>query len=150
MANTFSSLHYHLVFSTKNREPWIASTIEERVWRYIGGIARKHKMTALQVGGIEDHIHALVTAPPKIAPCEIAQLLKGESSKWIHDEFSRLKGFSWQDGYGAFTVSKSNIPQLIKYIQNQREHHRKKTFQEEYREFLNAYGIDYDERYVWG
>ena len=150
MANTYSSLHYHVIFSTKNREPWISRDIEQRIWEYIGGIARKHKMTALQVGGIEDHIHALVTAPPIIALCQIAQYLKGDSSKWIHEEFPSLHNFGWQDGYGAFTVSKSNIPSVIKYIQNQREHHRKKTFQEEFLEFLNANGIEYDERYLWG
>ena len=150
MANTFTSLHYHIIFSTKNREPWIFPDIEQRIWRFMGGIARKHRMTALQIGGIEDHIHALVTAPTTAAPFQIAQVLKGESSKWIHDEFRRLKQFSWQDGYAAFTVSKSSIPDVVAYIQNQREHHRKKTFQEEYLEFLQANGIDYDERYVWG
>ncbi len=150
MANTYSSLHYHVIFSTKNRERWIAQDIEDRIWRFIGGIARNHKMIALQVGGIEDHVHALVTAPPTIAPCEIAQLLKGPSSKWIHEKFAELKNFAWQDGYGAFTVSKSNIPEVIKYIQTQREHHRKKTFQEEYLEFLKTNGIEYDERYLWG
>lgn len=124
--------------------------IESRIWSYIGGIARAHSMKALQVGGIEDHIHALIMAPPIIAPCQIAQYLKGASSAWIHDEFPQLKNFSWQDGYGAFSVSKSNIPDVIRYIQNQREHHRTKTFQEEYREFLRANGIEFDERYVWG
>jgi putative transposase len=117
---------------------------------YIGGIARKHKMTALQVGGVDDHIHALVTAPPAIAPFQIAQFLKGDSSKWIHQEFPSLTQFNWQDGYGAFTVSKSNIPEVVSYIQNQREHHRKRTFQEEYLEFLRVNGIEYDERYLWG
>ena len=107
-------------------------------------------MTALQVGGIEDHIHALVTAPSTLSPSQIFQVLKGGSSKWIHLEFPDLKGFAWQDGYGAFTVSKSNIPAVIGYIQNQREHHRKKTFQEEYRELLEKHGIDNDERYVRG
>jgi putative transposase len=150
MANTYTSLHYHVVFSTKNRVPDIAQNIEQRVWAYIGGIARKHKMTALQVGGVEDHIHALVTAPPIYAPSQIAQFLKGESSKWIHEEFREMRGFGWQDGYGAFTVSKSNIPEVVRYIQNQREHHRKKTFQEEYRELLEKHGIEYDERYIWG
>ena len=150
MANTYSCLHYHVLFSTKNRERWLVPEIEQRVWRFIGGIARAHKMTALQVGGVEDHIHALVTAPPTIAPCQIAQFLKGDSSKWIHEEFSTLRNFGWQDGYAAFTVSKSDIPRVIKYIQNQRLHHRKKTFQEEYLEFLHANGIDYDERYLWG
>jgi REP-associated tyrosine transposase len=107
-------------------------------------------MTALQVGGVDDHIHALVTAPPTIAPFQIAQFLKGDSSKWIHQEFPSLTQFNWQDGYGAFTVSKSNIPEVVSYIQNQREHHRKRTFQEEYLEFLRVNGIEYDERYLWG
>jgi REP-associated tyrosine transposase len=150
MANTYTSLHYHVIFSTKNREPWLVPAIEQRVWEYIGGIARKHKMTALQVGGVDDHIHALVTAPPTIAPFQIAQFLKGDSSKWIHQEFPSLTQFNWQDGYGAFTVSKSNIPEVVSYIQNQREHHRKRTFQEEYLEFLRVNGIEYDERYLWG
>lgn len=146
MANTYAALHYHVIFSTKNREPWLVRDIEQRVWEFLGGIAR----APLQVGGVEDHIHALITAPPTIAPFQIAQLLKGGSSKWIHEEFTALRNFGWQDGYGAFTVSKSKIPDVITYIQNQREHHRKKTFQEEYLEFLNENGIEYDERYLWG
>lgn len=150
MANTYTSLQYHIIFSTKNREPWLVPDIEHRVWRFIGGVARKHQMTALQVGGIEDHIHALIAAPTTIAPCRIAQVLKGVSSKWIHDEFPSLERFSWQDGYAAFTVSKSNLGEVISYIKNQREHHRKKTFKEEYVEFLRANGIEYDERYLWG
>ena len=150
MANTYTSLHYHIVFSTKNREPWSVRDIEERIWAYIGGIARTHKMTALQIGGVDDHIHALMTAPAIIAPAQIAQYLKGDSSKWIHDQFRNLHGFGWQDGYGAFTVSKSNLPEVVRYIQNQREHHRKNTFQDEYLEFLRKHGIEYDERYLWG
>lgn len=129
MANTYTSLHYHFIFSTKNREPWLVPNIEQRIWQIVGGVARTHKMIALQVGGVEDHIHALISAPPTIAPFEIAQYLKGGSSKLIHEEFSLMRGFSWQDGYGAFTVSKSKIPEVIRYIQNQREHHRQKTFQ---------------------
>ena len=150
MANTYTSLHYHIVFSTKNREPWLVPDVEQRVWAFIGGIARAHKITALQVGGVEDHIHVLVTAPPTIAPFQIAKYLKGDSSKWIHEEFPALKSFGWQDGYGAFTVSKSNIPEVISYIESQRAHHRKKTFQEEYLEFLRANEIEFDERYLWG
>ncbi|MCU1267434.1 MAG: Transposase-like protein [Acidobacteria bacterium] len=150
MANTYSSLHYHLIFSTKNRQSWIVPDIEQRIWAFLGGIARTHMMTALQVGGVEDHIHALVTAPPTIAPFQIAQFLKGESSKWIHQEFAAMRHFGWQDGYGAFSVSKSNIPDVIRYIQNQREHHRTRTFQEEYINFLNKSGIEFDERYLWG
>jgi putative transposase len=150
MANTYASLHYHVIFSTKNREPWLAPSIEQRIWEFIGGVARAHKMTALQVGGCDDHIHALVMATTMIAPFQIAQYLKGGSSKWIHDEFPRLRNFGWQDGYAAFTVSKSSIIEVITYLQNQREHHRRKTFQEEYVEFLRQNGIEYDERYLWG
>jgi putative transposase len=150
VANTYTSLHYHVIFSTKNREPWLVPNIEQRIWEFIGGIARAHKMTALQVGGCDDHIHALVMAPPTIAPFQISQYLKGGSSKWIHDEFPTLRNFGRQDGYAAFTVSKSSILEVITYIQNQRERHRRKTFQEEYLEFLRANGVEYDGRYLWG
>ncbi|HEX8097167.1 MAG TPA: IS200/IS605 family transposase [Pyrinomonadaceae bacterium] len=150
MANTYASLHYHVIFSTKNRVKYISPEIERRVWEYIGGVARKHRMTAIQLGGVEDHVHALVTAPPSLAPSQIAQFLKGNSSRWIHEEFPKLRGFEWQDGYGAFTVSKSNLAEVVRYIQNQREHHRRRTFQEEYMDFLRKHGVEYDERYVWG
>jgi REP-associated tyrosine transposase len=150
MANTYAALYYHVVFSTKNRVAHIKPEIESRVWAYIGGVAREHKMTALQVGGAEDHIHALVMAPATLSLSQMAQYLKGDSSKWIHEEFPELRGFAWQDGYGAFTVSKSNIPDVIRYIENQREHHQRKSFQEEYLDFLNKHGVDYDERYIWG
>ncbi|MBI1745354.1 MAG: IS200/IS605 family transposase [Acidobacteria bacterium] len=150
MANTYTSLHYHIVFSTKNRIGYLKPESQHRVWAYLGGVAREHQMTALQVGGSDDHIHALVMAPATRAPSQIAQYLKGDSSKWIHQEFPEWRGFGWQDGYSAFTVSQSNVPEVIRYIQNQREHHHQKTFQEEYVEFLKKHGISYDERYVWG
>jgi len=149
MANTYTALFYHFVFSTKNRVETIKPDIENRVWAYIGGIARRHKMTALQVGGVEDHIHALLLAPPTHAPSDIAKFLKGDSSKWIHTEFPNLHLSRWQDAYGAFTVSKSNVPSVIGYIQHQREHHRTRTFQDEYLELLQKHGVDYDERYLW-
>ncbi len=150
MANTYTSLFYHVVFSTKNRVPAIHQDIEQRVWAYIGGVARKHKMTALQVGGVEDHIHALIMAPPTIAPSQIAQFLKGDSSNWLHTEFPALRGVGWQDGYSAFTVSKSALPDVVRYIQDQRRHHQTRTFQTEYLALLRKHGVDYDERYVWG
>ncbi len=149
MANTYSNLFYHIVFSTKGRVDFIDQQIENRVWAYIGGIARKHDMTALHVGGIETHIHALIMAKPSIAPSQIAQWLKGESSKWIHEEFPELSKFGWQDGYGIFSVSKSQAPDVIEYIRNQREHHQKQNFQDEYISLLKLHGIDYDERYVF-
>ena len=150
MANTYTSLFYHVVFSTKNREPFIGPDIEQRVWAYIGGVARQHNMTALQVGGIEDHIHVLVLAPPVLSPSQIAQYVKGDLSKWIHETFPTLRHFAWQTGYGAFSVSKSGVSSVVDYIQNQRQHHARKTFQAEYVEFLQRHGVEYDERYVWG
>ena len=150
MANTYSALFYHFVFSTKNRIAFIRPDIETRVWAYMGGVTREQKMMAIQIGGVEDHIHALLMAPPTLAPVEIAKYLKRDSSKWIHETFAELRNFAWQDGYGAFTVSKSNVPAVVRYIQNQRIHHQKESFQDEYREFLNKHGVEYDERYVWG
>jgi len=149
MANTYSNLFYHIVFSTKSRVGLIHRDIEERVWAYIGGIARKHGLTALQIGGIENHIHALIMAKPVVSPSDIAKYLKGDSSKWIKTEFSELEGFAWQGGYGVFSVSKSNAPDVIEYIRNQREHHKRQTFEEEYVSLLKLNGIDYDERYVF-
>ena len=150
MANTYASLHYHLIFSTKNRTAFLKPEVEDRIWAYLGGVARAHKMTALQIGGCDDHIHALVMAPPTIAPSQIAQYLKGDSSKWIHEAFPELHDFAWQEGYGAFTVSQSNLESVVAYIQNQRAHHQHKGFQDEYLGFLQKHGVEYDERYVWG
>ena len=149
MANTFSQLFYHIVFSTKSRMKIINEEIEDRVWEYIGGIARTHKLTSLRTGGVEDHVHSLVMAKPVVPPCDIPMWIKGESSKWIHTEFPQLGSFGWQDGYGIFSVSKSNVPSVIEYIKRQREHHRNQTFEEEYIELLKLHQIDYDERYVF-
>lgn len=149
MANTYSNLFYHVVFSTKSRRDLIDQNIESRVWAYIGGIARKHEMLAVQVGGIENHIHVLILARPKFAPSQIVQWLKGESSRWIHETFPEKKSFEWQDGYGIFSVSKSNVPEVVEYIKNQREHHKKQSFEDEYISMLKLNGIDYDEKYVF-
>ena len=150
MANTYTCLHYHILFSTKNRHRWITQDIEQRAWAFLGGIARENGMVALRVGGVEDHVHLVIGLPPTLAVSRAVQLLKGGSSKWIRGEFPRLHTFGWQDGYAAFTVSKSNLAQVVQYVQNQRKHHRTKTFQEEYRAFLEAHGIQCDERYLWG
>lgn len=151
MANTYSSLFFHIVFSTKNRQEWIDAEIENRVWAYIGGIARKHNCIAIQVGGIEEHIHALVLAPTTHSPNQIAQFLKGESSKWIHEEFPKLSKFSWQDGYSIFSVSKSIVSKVVEYIKNQREHHKGKTFAEEYLELLKLHEVEIvDEKFLYG
>tara|TARA_R110002072_G_scaffold303099_1_gene493395 strand:- start:94546 stop:94998 length:453 start_codon:yes stop_codon:yes gene_type:complete len=150
MANTYTSLRYHIVFSTKERRPLIAADIEQRVWEYLGGIARQNGMQPLQVGGIEDHIHIVVSIPPTMAVSKAVQQIKGGSSKWIHETFLDLNDFAWQDGYGAFSVSRSQLSTVINYAATQREHHRERNFQDEYRSILERHEIEYDERYVWG
>jgi REP element-mobilizing transposase RayT len=150
MANTYTSLHFHIIFSTKNRQRWITADVEQRVWEYLGGIARQNQMKALQIGGVEDHVHAVLGIRPTVAVSQAVQLLKGGSSKWIHEAFPAMAGFQWQDGYGAFTVSRSNLPELVEYVEKQREHHRARTFQEEFLAFLKKHQIEYDERYLWG
>ena len=150
MANTYASLHYHLVFSTKNRQRWIGPDVEERVWAYLGGIAKRNKVKPLEIGGIDDHVHLLLGAPAVLAPATMARLIKGGSSAWIHETFPHMRGFGWQDGYGVFTVSNSQTPVVIEYIKSQREHHHARTFEEEYRELLKRHGIECDERYAWG
>lgn len=150
MTNTYVSLRYHIVFSTKERFHWITQDIEERVWAYIGGIAKDNGLHPIQIGGVDDHLHCLIGAPPTIAPAKMAQLLKGGSSRWIGTTFPNMRGFAWQDGYGAFTVSASKVSQLIEYIRNQRKHHQSMSFREEYLLMLQRHGISYDERYLWG
>lgn len=150
MANTFTSLHCHVVFSTKNRERWLSQGIEEDVWRYLGGICRAHKVKALQIGGVDDHVHLLLGMPPTFALSDVVKRIKGESSKWLSREKKGMAGFGWQDGYGAFSVGKSQIPDTIRYIQTQREHHQKVTFEDEYRKFLHFHEIDAEEKYIFG
>ena len=150
MANSFCCLDYHFVFSTKCRYPWISPKYETQVWEYLGGTAVANRMHPYKIGGMPDHLHVAIGLPPTLAVSDAVRLLKGSSSRWIRDAFPTLKGFGWQDGYGAFTVSRSNVPQVVDYIAGQREHHRTRTFQEEYRELLARHGIPFDERYLWG
>jgi putative transposase len=149
MANTYTALYYHIVFSTKNREARIRQDIEERVWEYLGGIARHNDIVPAKIGGIDDHIHLVVSIPPSNSISKTVQLVKGGSSLSFHETFRR-SAFAWQDGYGAFTVSKSQLPDVIRYVEGQRELHGRQTFQEEYRALLDRYGIEYDEQYLWG
>ena len=150
MANTYTSLHFHLVFSTKNREPWIRPEIESQVWSYLGGICRAHGVKARHIGGVDDHVHLLIGLPPTIALSDWMKRLKGESSKWISEQFPELRTFAWQDGYAAFSVGQSQVDDTIRYISRQREHHTKTTFAEEYRRFVEKHGLPVDERYLLG
>jgi putative transposase len=149
MSHSYISNLMHCTFSTKDRHPFIDADLESRLWPYLGGIAKENRMKALAIGGTADHVHALLSLPGMMSFAKALQLIKGGSSKWIHDTFPRHKNFGWQEGYGAFSVSTSRVPKTIAYINNQEEHHRKKTFQEEFLELLKKHGIEYDSRYVF-
>ena len=149
MANTYSQIYLHFVFRTKDRTVTIPSEIEERVWAYIAGVAKRHGMTPIQIGGIESHIHALVGVPTTMSSSQGTKALKGDSSYGIRREFTGMANFGWQDGYGVFSVSRSAVPSVVRYIKDQREHHSKQSFEEEYVELLKKHGINYDERYLF-
>lgn len=144
-----NSLH-HVVFSTKERRKQITADLQPRLWSYLGGIARENDMKALAVGGVEDHVHLLLSLPSTIAIAKALQLVKGGSSKWVHDELPTHRDFAWQEGYGAFSIGVSQVDDTLRYIANQAEHHRVKSYEEEFIAFLERHGIDYDPRYVWG
>jgi len=148
MPSTHTSLHYHFVFSTKERTPWITHEWRDRLHAYLGGIVRGLEGVPLAVGGIEDHVHLLVGLKSSHRLDYVLRDVKADSSEWVHQEM-REKAFAWQKGYGAFTVSPSNVEGVRRYVLNQEAHHHGKTFQAEYVELLQASGIEYDERYLW-
>ncbi|GAB4318229.1 MAG: IS200/IS605 family transposase [Bacteroidales bacterium] len=149
MAHTYTNILIHYIFSTKNREKIISEDLQKRLWSYMGGIARENNMKALAIGGVEDHVHLLISLPPVLSIAKAIQLIKGASSKWVHDTFPEYQHFKWQSGYGAFSVSLSQADKIVAYINRQKEHHRKKKFQEEYIAYLKKHGIEYDEKDVW-
>jgi len=146
---SYISSYFHCVFSTKERQPFITPELRERLWPFLGGIARQNKIKAIEVGGVADHVHILVSLPSTMAIAKSMQLIKGGSSKWIHETFPEQRGFAWQDEYGAFSVSVSQLDKTVEYIKGQEEHHRKMTFQEEFLALLKKHRIEYDERYLW-
>ena len=148
MSHSYVSNLMHCTFSTKDRQPFIDSDLETRLWPYMGGIARENRMKALAIGGIADHLHLLLSLPGMMSFAKAVQLIKGGSSKWVNDTFPRSRKFEWQEGYGAFSVSASQVPKTIAYINNQKEHHRKKSFQEEFMDLLTKHGIKYDQLLV--
>jgi REP element-mobilizing transposase RayT len=139
----------HCVFSTKERRPLITPVLQIRLFQYIGGIARENGFKLIAAGGIEDHVHLLISLSRTISIAKAMQLIKGGSSKWIHETFPELSSFEWQEGYGAFSVSVSNKPRVIAHIKNQPEHHKKQDFKTEFVSFLKHHEIEYDERYVF-
>lgn len=147
MSHTAGNVVLHLIFSTKDRQPLITPEVRNDLFAYLGGIIRELKGTALIVNGTSDHVHMLVRIRPVHAVAQIARLVKANSSKWMHEKWNVR--FAWQTGYGAFSVSESNVSVVSRYIAEQEEHHRKHTFQEEYVAFLKKNNISFDERYIW-
>jgi putative transposase len=149
MGQSLVKNYLHLVFSTKHRQPLIYPPVEEELHRYLGGICNQLECQVIQVGGYTDHIHILCMLSKKIALVKLMEELKSHSSKWIKTKGEQYENFYWQDGYGAFSVNPSEVDTVIDYIVNQHNHHKQKTFQDEYRAFLKKYQVEYDERYVW-
>lgn len=150
MAHSFINCYLHGVFSTKGRTNQIPAEIQNRLWNYLEGIAQEKNMSVLAVGGITNHVHILFSLPATLPISNAMQSIKGSSSKWIHDTFSDMRNFAWQEGYSAFSVSISHLQKTIQYINNQAEHHKSKSFEEELVSILKKHGIQYDDRYVWG
>jgi REP element-mobilizing transposase RayT len=146
---SYVSSCYHCVFSTKERRPLIQRSLQERLWPFLGGIARQNDVTALEIGGVADHVHLLLALPSTLSVAKAMQLIKGGSSKWVHETFRQNWAFNWQAKYGAFSVSVSLLDRTIQYIKKQEEHHRRMTFQEEFLALLKKHRLAYDERYLW-
>jgi len=149
MAQSLAKVLVHLVFSTKGRRRLITEEIREELSAYLVGILRNHDSPALRANCVEDHVHILFSLSRNHAIKKIVEEVKKGSSKWIKTQGPRFQSYYWQNGYGAFSVSPSNVDAVIEYIGKQHEHHRTVTFQEEFRWFLEKHGIGYDERYVW-
>jgi putative transposase len=148
MPQTFTQLHYHIVFSTKHREPTIVPAVCERVWDYLGGLIQGEGGISHRVGGMPDHVHLLATLPQTRSVAAILREIKSNSSSWAHKNLPNERIW-WQVGYGAFTVSHSAIPSVIDYIERQEEHHKNRTFQDEFRMLLKKHGLEPDEKYMW-
>jgi len=149
MSHTFHQLRYHVVFSTKDRAPLIKQDWEQRLHAYIGKILDSEGAGLLAAGGIEDHVHLLVWTRPIQAPADLVRAMKANSSRWVRETVGE-PAFAWQTGYGIFTVSHSVAPSVVEYMRNQREHHRRFTFQDEFREMLRRHEMTWVEEHAWG
>ena len=149
MAHTFTNLLFHVIFSAKDRCAALDHQIRPRLFPYMGGIVREAGGIPLAVNGVSDHVHLLLALPATLAVADAMRVLKTNSSRWVHEQWPDRRSFAWQAGYGAFSVSRSNVEEVERYIANQEEHHRRITFQDEYLAFLRRHGIAFDERYVW-
>ena len=148
MPQSLSRVIVHLIFSTKDREPWLDTDVRPRMHAYLATICRDLGGEAFRVGGVADHVHVLTTLPRTVSQAELIEELKKSSSKWIKGLAPKFGQFYWQRGYGAFSVSPSQLEAVLQYVQSQQEHHRTRTFQEEFRDLLHKHGVEFDERYV--
>lgn len=149
MGQSLVKNYVHLVFSTKHRQPLIKESIEDELYSYLGGVCRALECPPVRIGGCYDHVHILCLLSKKLPLMNLLEEIKSHSSKWIKTKDEDLRNFYWQGGYGAFSVNPAEVDIVVKYITNQKEHHRRKTFQDEYRAFLRKYEMEWDERYVW-
>jgi putative transposase len=149
MPQSLTKILIHLIYSTKNRERILSDDIHDELHRYTAGILKELESPAILIISVEDHIHILYLHSRKCSPSKIVEEVKTGSSKWLKTKGPGYADFHWQNGYGAFSVSQSGVVEVVKYIEGQQEHHQRKTFQEEFREFLRRYEVPYDERYVW-
>lgn len=149
MANTYTQIHIQVVFAVQNRQSLIQQKFKEELYKYITGIIQNHEHKVLQINGMSDHIHILFGMRPSQSLSDLMKQVKQDSSKWINNKGFMAGRFSWQAGYGAFSYSKSQLPNVISYIQNQEKHHQKMTFQEEYLALLKTHMVDFDERFVF-
>ena len=149
MSHTYTSLTVHVVFSTRNRIPYLVEDRRNQVFAYMGGILRNLRCEPLHVNGYTDHAHVVMRMPAALALSDVVSKLKANSSKWIHEAEVLQHTFAWQHGYSAFSVSQSNLEGVERYVANQKAHHQRRTFPEELLELLKRHAIDYDERYLW-
>ena len=147
MSHSYSSNRVHIIFGTKERKKCLSDDFQPRLWAYMAGIAHHQGFEAIIIGGVCDHAHALLVLPPTMPLARAVQFLKGSSSKWINET---AEEFAWQEGYGAFSVSASQTAYVVQYIQNQRTHHEKKSYEDEFVEFLKRYGISFEPAHVLG
>lgn len=150
MSHSYTKLLYHCVFSTKDRKRQIKPDIRHGLYAYIAGILERHEGRLIRAGGTEDHVHLLFELRPTTALADIIRLLKTNSSKWVHESFPEARSFRWQTGYAVFTVSRSSVDAVLHYIEDQEAHHRSRSFDDEYREFLRRHTVTFDERFVLG
>jgi len=149
MSNTFTQIHLHFVFAVKNRDSIINALWKDELYKYITGIIQNNNHKLICINGMADHVHILAGVRPTQSVSDLMQDIKGSSSKWINEKRLVKGKFEWQEGYGAFSYGKSQIKEVISYIENQEQHHRKRSFIEEYRDFLTAFEITFDERYIF-